>query len=74
MGRPTDDGRAPRHASPVPYGTRMAGRGLLRSARVGRSVLRPPRHLGETVGMYWHFVDAMWLLVVATVYVSTTAT
>jgi len=28
------------------------------------------QHLGvEVVGIYWHFVDVMWLIVFTTVYV-----
>jgi cytochrome c oxidase subunit 3 len=42
---------------------------LVRSVR-GHYGAEPEKHLGvELPGIYWHFVDVMWIIVYVTVYV-----
>ena len=50
------------------------GLGLLAAANIrawrGHFTSKPKEHLGvEVPGIYWHFVDVMWIIVFTTVYV-----
>ena len=50
------------------------GLGLLATANIrawrGHFTSKPKEHLGvEIPGIYWHFVDVMWIIVYTTVYI-----
>jgi cytochrome c oxidase subunit III len=50
------------------------GLGLLAAANIrawrGHFTSKPKEHLGvEVPGIYWHFVDVMWIIVYTTVYI-----
>ena len=55
-------------------GVCLAGLGLLAAANIrawrGHFASKPKEHLGvEVPGIYWHFVDVMWIIVYTTVYI-----
>jgi cytochrome c oxidase subunit 3 len=57
------------HGAHVFIGLNLLLFALIRSAR-GHYGPEPERHLGvELPGIYWHFVDVMWIVVYTTVYV-----
>ena len=57
------------HGAHVFVGLNLLLFALIRSAR-GHYGPEPERHLGvELPGIYWHFVDVMWIVVYTTVYV-----
>jgi cytochrome c oxidase subunit 3 len=57
------------HGAHVFIGLNLLLYALIRSVR-GHYGPEPERHLGvELPGIYWHFVDVMWIVVYTTVYV-----
>ena len=57
------------HGAHVFVGLNLLAYALIRSLR-GHYGPRPHEHLGvEIPGIYWHFVDVMWIVVYTTVYV-----
>jgi cytochrome c oxidase subunit 3 len=57
------------HGAHVFVGLNLLLYALIRSVR-GHFGPEPHRHLGvELPGIYWHFVDVMWIIVYVTVYV-----
>jgi cytochrome c oxidase subunit 3 len=57
------------HGAHVFVGLNLLAYALVRSVR-GHYGPEPEKHLGvEIPGIYWHFVDVMWIVVYTTVYV-----
>ena len=57
------------HGAHVFVGLNLLAFALIRSVR-GHYGPEPEKHLGvELPGIYWHFVDVMWIVVYTTVYV-----
>jgi cytochrome c oxidase subunit 3 len=57
------------HGAHVFVGLNLLAVALIRSVR-GHYGPEPEKHLGvELPGIYWHFVDVMWIVVYTTVYV-----
>jgi cytochrome c oxidase subunit III len=57
------------HGAHVFVGLNLLGFALIRAVR-GHYGPEPHRHLGvEIPGIYWHFVEVMWIVVYTTVYV-----
>ena len=57
------------HGAHVFVGLNLLAYALIRAVR-GHYGPRPHEHLGvELPGIYWHFVDVMWIVVYTTVYV-----
>lgn len=57
------------HGAHVVIGLLMLGYVLLLPQEHWGTADRPPHHVLHNVGLYWHFVDAVWVVVVALLYV-----